>query len=85
LAAQVAGGVQFPQSSTPPQPSAASPHCAPTLAHVFGVQPHAFASPAPPHVSGARQTPQLSVPPHPSGIEPQFFPWAVHVVGVQPH
>jgi hypothetical protein len=47
-----------PQSTTPPQPSGALPHVAPSWLQVFGLQPHWFATPSPPQLSGATQPPQ---------------------------
>jgi hypothetical protein len=43
-------GAHMPQSSVPPHKSGAVPQLAPICAHVVGVQPHWFATPAPPHV-----------------------------------
>jgi hypothetical protein len=66
--------------SVPPHPSSPEPHCQPSCAHVFGVHPHWFATPPPPHVFGAVHVPQSVVPPQPSEIVPQFSP-APHVFG----
>jgi hypothetical protein len=71
------------QTSVPPQPSSPVPHCQPSCAHVFGVHPHWFATPEPPHVFGAVHDPQSSVAPHPSETGPQFAFAVAHVFGVQ--
>jgi hypothetical protein len=78
-----------PQSTIPPQPSAISPHFAPTPAHVFFVhdaEPHTLAEPPPPHVWPAAQAPvpvpHVIAPPHPSGYWPQFIPAGHCVSGV---
>jgi hypothetical protein len=85
LAAHVAGAVQVPQSSVPPQPSLATPQSAPRSAHFLGVHPQMLGSPPPAQVVGDGQTlPQSSIDPHLSGIMPQFFPCIMQVVGLQP-
>jgi hypothetical protein len=71
---------QRPQSMVPPHPSSTTPHA--PCAHVAGVQPHACATPPPPHVCGAVHDPQSSVPPQPSASGPHVAPAAAHVVGV---
>jgi hypothetical protein len=56
------------------------------LAHVAGthdVEPHAPATPPPPHVSPAGHE-QVISPPHPSPFVPQPTPAVEHVMGVQP-
>src|SRR5689334_13939337 len=62
------------QSSTPPQPSACSPHVAPRSSQVFGLHadlpPQRLGSPPPPHVAGAVQPPQLMRSPQPSAMGP---------------
>jgi hypothetical protein len=76
---------------TAPQPSLATPHCAPTWAHDCGVQeafPHTFGAPPPPHVWPGWQSPQWMLPPQPSGQSPQFLPaghWVAGVHGGAPH
>lgn len=65
---QVAGAVQVPQSSKPPQPSGNEPHSAPAFAQVVGVQ------------VPTGQAGQLRIPPHPSPCGPQRPP---HASGVQ--
>jgi hypothetical protein len=76
------GGVHEPQSSVPPQVSAASPHAAPSSAHVTGVQPHWFMTPPPPHSSGATQLPHSSTCEHPSDTFPQPAPREAQEAGV---
>jgi hypothetical protein len=85
LAAHVAGAVQVPQSSEPPQPSSTKPHSAPSAVHVLGEHPQMFASPPPPQDAGAVHVlPQSSIDPQLSGIIPQFLPCIAQVVGLQP-
>jgi hypothetical protein len=64
------GGVQVPQSRSPPQPSATGPQFAPTCWHVSFVQfgeAHWFEMPPPPHVAPFWHVPQTAVsPPQPS-------------------
>jgi hypothetical protein len=50
---------------------------------VVGVQPHLFATPAPPHVSGKLHVLQTNVSLQPSEMLPHSAPCAAHVVGVQ--
>ena len=74
---QVAGAVQVPQLTVPPQPFGAVPQfCPPTqaCAGVCGMQvvPQTLAVPPPPQVAGAVQVPQVTVPPQPSEAVPQF-------------
>jgi hypothetical protein len=85
FAAHVAGALQVPQSSLPPQPSSATPHSAPRSEQVFGLQPQTLTSPSPPHDDGAVHAPQSSIEPQPSAIVPQFFPCIAQVLGLQPH
>lgn len=66
-----------------PQPSEMVPHAAPWSAQVFAVQPQAFGTPPPPHVSGALHVPQSSTLPQPSETWPQLAPSFSQVVGVQ--
>ena len=82
LTPQNLGGAQMPQSSKVPQPSSIVPHCAPKRSHVFGAQPHLFATPVPPQVLGVVQVPQCSVRPHPSGTSPQLSPSPMQVFGI---
>lgn len=82
----VDGGVQVPQSSTPPQPSAAGPQLKPSFAQVVGVHvgaPQTPGVPPPPQVAGELQLPQSMRPPQPSPAGPHFSPRSVHVLGVQ--
>jgi hypothetical protein len=84
----VAGGVQLPQLSVPPQPSEISPQSAPTPAQVSGVQPHTLGVPAPPQIWGGEHAPQSSTAPHPSPVCPHSAARLSHVEGtqgVEPH
>jgi hypothetical protein len=69
------------QLTSLPQLSVPLPHCQPSCAHVFEVQPHVFATPAPPQTDGAVHPPQSMTPPQPSLIVPQSTP-AVQIFGV---
>lgn len=68
-----------------PHPLSTVPQFFPSCAHVRGVQPHTFATPAPPHVWLPLHEPQKVVWPQPVLTVPQFFPSCEHVAGVQPH
>jgi len=84
-APHVFGSVQVPQFRVVPQPSPISPHSAPAIAHVVGVQvptPQRFGPPAP-HVSPLGHTPQLTMFSHPSLVSPQSASRSLHVFGVQ--
>jgi hypothetical protein len=68
------------------QPSLITPHSAPAVSQVCGVQefgPQRFVPP-PPHVPLAHG-PQSTVPPQPSGMVPQFALKEVHVYFSQTH
>jgi hypothetical protein len=55
----------------------------PTSAHVFAVQPHAWATPPPPHVCGEVHVAHgPTVPPQPSGSVSQRVVSVLHVFGV---
>jgi hypothetical protein len=81
---QIWSVAQAPQSSVLPQPSSGVPQAAPRSTQVFGVQPHRFAWPLPPHDFGAvqRPMPHTRKPPHPSVMMPQSALFAAHEVGV---
>ncbi len=83
-APQIAGAVQLPQSSVPPQPSEIMPHSALSALQVVGTQSHTLGVPPPPHVSGATQDPQSSGCGHvPFAMLPHSAPSSAQVAGVQ--
>ncbi len=73
---------QLPHWSVLMHPSDTVPQAAPICMQVFGVHPHWFGVPPPPHVLGAVQLPQVSIPPQPFEIIPHSP--AVQVFGVHP-
>src|SRR5258708_7056235 len=69
----------------PPHPSATGPQFLFWAAQVVGAQPHAPATPPPPHDSGGTHEPLLSVPPQRSGVlSPRALPSPVRVGAVGP-
>jgi hypothetical protein len=87
---QVSGGVQSPQSMTPPHPSPLGPHVMPT-GHACGTHalasptPHTPGVPPPPHVAPpVHAGPQEIVPPHPSLYTPHVMPVGHDAAGVHP-
>jgi hypothetical protein len=88
FALQVWPTPQPPQSSMPPQPSLPMPHCHPSVEHVWGLQPHWFIIPAPPHVAGGEHVPQGRRLPQPSSTCPHVAPCCAQDFGVhgpRPH
>jgi hypothetical protein len=64
---QVAGAVQVPHMSGPPQPSLAAPQLYPIIAHVIGVQVPGMHLPPGPQLEPPSHVPQFAVrPPQPS-------------------
>src|SRR5262249_60386312 len=82
LASHVAGAVQVPQLTVPPQPSGAVPQICPVGQVVRGTQTHWLLAL---HVVGGAQVPQLTVPPQPSGCVPHAWPPLQVVFGTQTH
>jgi hypothetical protein len=55
------------------------PQSALSSGQVYGMQPHFFDMPPPPHVSGGTQRPHWMVPEQPSETSPQLAPISAHV------
>src|SRR5688572_5709238 len=78
---------QVPQSIVPPQPSPMTPHSAPPVHELLGVQmptlPHWFGATAP-HTSGPEHVPQSTTPPHPLPTMPHSAPVSEQSSGSHP-